>query len=44
LRRYIPMMLVICAAALFVAALVLGDMALVWRKAAQLCFECVGIG
>ena len=44
MRRWVPILIVIAAAAFVVAAVFFGDMELVWQKAANICFECIGIG
>jgi len=46
MKRVIPILVVLAAAALLAAGIVLGrgDIGLVWQKASKVCLECIGIG
>ena len=44
MKRIIPVIIAAAAVGLFLAGLLLGDVNLVWEKAAYVCLECIGIG
>ncbi len=44
MRRFLTVAAVAAAAAVLLAGLLLGDIGVVWQKAALICLECIGIG
>jgi hypothetical protein len=43
-RTLLPMALILAALAAAVAGYLAGDPMVIWRKAASVCLECIGVG